>query len=75
MDSLVVFELRGPLAHYRRPDTLGTHASYPFIPRTTLRGLIAAVLGLEAQPDHDPLPLEARCGSGCCVRFVPSPSN
>ncbi len=62
MDRLVVFELRGPLAHYRRPDTLGTHASYPFIPRTTLRGLIAAVLGLEALPDQDPLPTEARCG-------------
>ena len=62
MGALVVFELRGPLAHYRRPDTLGTHASYPFIPRTTLRGLIAAVLGLEAQLDQDPLPPEARCG-------------
>jgi CRISPR-associated protein Cas5h len=62
MDRVVVFELRGSLAHYRRPDTLGTHASYPFIPRTTLRGLIAAILGLESQPDRDPLPAEARCG-------------
>jgi CRISPR-associated protein Cas5h len=59
---LVVFDLRGSLAHYRRPDTLGTHASYPFIPRTTLRGLIAAVLGLESAPEQDPLPSEARCG-------------
>ena len=50
------------MAHYRRPDTLGTHASYPFIPRTTLRGLIAAILGLETQADQDPLPSEARCG-------------
>jgi CRISPR-associated protein Cas5h len=56
MDSVVVFEVRGPIAHYRRPDTLGTHATYPIIPRTALRGLIAAVMGLEA------LPAEARCG-------------
>jgi len=62
VDNIIMFELRGPMAHFRRPDTLGTHASYPFIPRTTLRGLIAAVLGLESQLDHDPLPPEARCG-------------
>jgi len=56
MDAIVVFELRGPMAHYRRPDTLGTHASYPFIPRTALRGLAAAILGRED------LPPESRCG-------------
>jgi CRISPR-associated protein Cas5h len=61
VDNVVIFELRGALAHYRRPDTLGTHASYPFIPRTVLRGLISAVLGLENHPDQDPLPTEARC--------------
>jgi CRISPR-associated protein Cas5h len=62
MDTVVVFELRGTLAHFRRPDTLGTHASYPFIPRTTLRGLIGALLGLEYREDMDILPAEARCG-------------
>jgi len=61
VDRLVVFELRGTLAHYRRPDTLGTHASYPFMPPTTLRGLIAAVLGLEYRADQDSLPPGARC--------------
>jgi CRISPR-associated protein Cas5h len=61
VDRVAVFELRGTLAHYRRPDTLGTHASYPFMPPTTLRGLIAAVLGLECRADADPLPREARC--------------
>jgi CRISPR-associated protein Cas5h len=33
MVRIVAFDVRGPLAHYRRPDTLGTHASYPFITR------------------------------------------
>lgn len=56
METVIVFELRGAIAHYRRPDTLGTHASYPIIPRTTLRGLVASVLGLED------LPTEASCG-------------
>ncbi len=61
MDRLVVFDLRGTLAHYRRSDTLGTHASYPFMPPTTLRGLIAAVLGLEYRADQDSLPPGALC--------------
>lgn len=62
MNPVVVFDLRGAMAHYRRPDTLGTHASYPFIPRTTLRGLIAGILGLSPTDEADGLPAEARCG-------------
>lgn len=48
--DLAVFETRGSIAHFRRPDTLGTHASYPFFTRTSLRGLIASVLGMQALP-------------------------
>jgi CRISPR-associated protein Cas5h len=51
MSLVVVFEVRGELAHFRRPDTLGTHATYPIPPRTALRGLIAAVLGEDRWPD------------------------
>lgn len=54
--SLVIFETRGSLAHFRRPDTLGTHATYPFITRTALHGLIASVLGRQTLPDN------TRCG-------------
>src|SRR5438270_13704111 len=64
MDRVVVFTLRGPLAHFRRPDTLGTHASYPFITRTALRGLIGAVLGLDGS---ELLPAEARTGLRLCA--------
>ena len=69
MSQVVAFDLRGPMAHYRRPDTLGTHASYPFIPRTALRGLIGAVLGLDGS---ELLPAEARTGLRLCgpVRTV-----
>lgn len=45
--SVLVFDLRGSIAHFRRPDTTATHASYPFITRTALRGLLGAVLGLD----------------------------
>lgn len=51
MSLVVMFEVRGELAHFRRPDTLGTHASYPIPTRTALRGLIAAVLGEDRWPD------------------------
>lgn len=60
--NTVVFDIRGTIAHYRRPDTLGTHATYPFPPRTALRGLVASVLGLSPREDGDALPVEGRCG-------------
>jgi CRISPR-associated protein Cas5h len=56
MERVLVFEVRGSVAHFRRPDTLGTHASYPFLTRTALRGLVASVLG------RNSLPSEVRAG-------------
>jgi len=54
--STLVFDVRGKIAHFRRPDAYTTHVSYPFIPRTTLHGLIGAILGEEQ------LPGSPRCG-------------
>lgn len=45
--KLLHFEVKNSLAHFRRPDTTSTHASHPFITRTALRGLLAAVMGWE----------------------------
>jgi CRISPR-associated protein Cas5h len=56
VSKILIFDVRGSLAHFRRPDTLGTHATYPFITRTALRGLIASVLGRTS------LPKEMRAG-------------
>ncbi len=50
--KLLIFDLRASLAHFRRPDTTSTHASYPFIPRTALRGLLASVMGLDIWPEE-----------------------
>jgi CRISPR-associated protein Cas5h len=47
---VLIFDVRGSIAHFRRPDTLGTHATYPFITRTALRGLIASILGRTSLP-------------------------
>lgn len=44
--KVLVFDLKGDIAHFRRPDTTATHASYPFITRTALRGLLGSILGL-----------------------------
>jgi len=43
---VLVFDIRGNMAHFRMPDTTNTHASYPFIPHTTVRGLVGSILGL-----------------------------
>lgn len=45
--KVVVFEVKGTIGHFRRPDTTGTHLTYPFITRTAAHGLIASVLGKE----------------------------
>ncbi|MGI6308505.1 MAG: CRISPR-associated protein Cas5 [Dethiobacteria bacterium] len=44
--EILIFDLRGPLAHFRRPDTTNTHATYPFISYTTVRGLAGSIIGL-----------------------------
>ena len=44
--KLLVFDLKSDLGHFRRPDTTATHATYPFITRTALRGLLGSILGL-----------------------------
>lgn len=45
--KVLVFDLKGTVAHFRRPDTAVTQATYPFITRTALRGLLGAILGVE----------------------------
>lgn len=45
--DVLVFDLRGKLAHFRQPDTTVTQATYPFPPRPTLHGLLGAILGID----------------------------
>lgn len=42
----VVFEVKGTVAHFRRPDTTATHLTYPFITPLAAKGLVGAILGI-----------------------------
>ncbi|MBI2567502.1 MAG: CRISPR-associated protein Cas5 [Candidatus Schekmanbacteria bacterium] len=52
------FDLRGAIAHFRRPDTFGTQSTYPIPTPTALSGLAASVLGLPELPERAMLGLE-----------------
>lgn len=43
----VVFDVKGTIAHFRKPDTTSTQLTYPFITPTAIKGLIGAILGIE----------------------------
>ncbi len=45
MDKTIVFEIWAPFACFRRGYTTTSIVTYPFPPRTTLIGIIAAILG------------------------------
>lgn len=46
INKVIVFDIWGDYAHFRRGYTTTSPLTYPFPPRTTLIGLIAAILGL-----------------------------
>lgn len=43
----VVFDVKGSIAHFRKPDTTSTQLTYPFITPTAIKGLVGAILGIE----------------------------
>lgn len=47
MNPLVIFDLTGPYAMFRKFYTNSSSLSYPFPPRSTLSGLIAGLMGYE----------------------------
>lgn len=47
VNRLLIFDLKGSLAHFRKFYTSSSSLSYSFPPRTTLIGIIAAILGRE----------------------------
>lgn len=63
MKSLLVFDLVGPMAHFRKFYTNSSSLSYRIPPRTVLMGIIAALLDRERDQYYDELALErARIG-------------
>ncbi len=54
MDTLV-FDLTGPMAHFRKYYTNASALTYGFPPRTVLMGVVAAVLGWERDTYYEAL--------------------
>ena len=53
MEKCLVFEVRGDWAHFRKIYTTSSPLSYSIPPRTTIAGLIAAVIGLDKHVYYD----------------------
>lgn len=51
--EVLVFDISGRMAHFRKFYTNSSSLSYSIPPRTTLEGLIAAILGLERDSYYD----------------------
>lgn len=47
IDKLVIFDIFGPMAHFRKYYTNSSSLSYAFPPRTVVTGIIAGLLGWE----------------------------
>lgn len=52
IDKVVVFDIWGDYGFFRRGYTATSPLTYPFPPRTTLAGMIAAILGIERNKYH-----------------------
>jgi CRISPR-associated protein Cas5h len=53
MDKILVFDLEGTIAHFRKFYTNSSSLSYAFPPRTVITGLIAGILGYERDTYYD----------------------
>jgi len=51
--KLLVFEVKGYFAHFRKVYSTTSSLSYAFPPRTTIIGLIAAIMGFERDSYYD----------------------
>jgi len=53
IDKVLVFDMWGDYAHFRRGYTTTSPLTYPFPSRTTLSGIISAILGYERDTYYD----------------------
>ena len=52
LSHCLIFDLSGPFAHYKRIFATTTALTYPLPPKTSLYGLVAAILGLEKESNN-----------------------
>jgi len=53
LDKVLIFDLKGPTAHFRKYYTNSSSLSYLFPPRTVISGLIAGLLGIPNEKEKD----------------------
>ena len=58
LDNLLIFDVFGPLAHFRKYYTNSSSLSYFFPPRTVITGLIAGLIGRERDSYYEELGIE-----------------
>lgn len=49
MDKVLIFDLWGDYAHFKKHYTTTSPLSFPFPPRTTISGIISAIIGLDKE--------------------------
>lgn len=52
-ESCLVFDVRGDFAHFRKPETTSPAQTFGIPPRTTVAGMVAAMLGLDRDSYYD----------------------
>lgn len=62
---VIIFDLKGPMAHFRKIYTNSSSLSYSIPPRTTLAGIIAAILGWERDSYYEEMS-SAKVGLAVC---------
>lgn len=67
LNPLIIFDLTGAQAMFRKFYTNSSSLSYPFPPRTTLVGLIAGLMGYERDTYYNDLALEC-CSIALSIR-------
>jgi len=55
LDKILIFDLTGPMAHFRKFYTNSSALTYGFPPRTALMGIVAAILGYERDSYYEEL--------------------
>jgi len=67
IDKLLIFDIKGPMAHFRKFYTNSSSLSYTFPPRTTITGIIAGMLGRARDSYYGEFSCE-KCKIGVSIR-------
>jgi len=68
MESLLIFDLKGPFAHFRSFYTNSSSLSYCCPPRTVVMGIVGGILGLEKDSYYEDFSCE-RCKIAVSLRL------